>query len=139
GALVQTAARLRSDTIVAGPSRVMPVREQGEHTGEAWEELPEPRPRMRLEVMGAEGVEEVFYLGPHAPRLRDKDVTLMHDIWRTLVSRPGLRELHHYHVVSLALKRLQKDMATDATRDEVLNSFQMKLPEHVEADVESEA
>jgi len=139
GALVQTAARLRSDTIVAGPSRVMPVREQGEHTGEAWEELPEPRPRMRLEVMGAEGVEEVFYLGPHAPRLRDKDIALMHDIWRTLVSRPGLRELHHYHVVSLALKRLQKDMATDATRDEVLNSFQMKLPEHVETDVESEA
>ncbi len=124
-ALVQTAARLRSDTIVAGLSRVLPAREQGNYTGLAWEMLPEPRPRLRLEVIGDEGVEEVFYLGPHAPRLREKDIDLLHEIWLNLVSDPRFRELHHYHVVSLALKRLKQDLDSPE-REQVLSGFRLR-------------
>ncbi len=133
-ALVQTAARLRSDTIVAGVSRAIPVREQGNYTGLAWEMLPEPRPRLRLEVIGDQGVEEVFYLGPHAPRLREKDIDLLHEIWRSLVSEPRFRELHHYHVVSLALKRLKQDLDSPQ-RDEVLSGFRLRTTHEPEDDL----
>ncbi len=125
-ALVQTAARLRSDTIVAGKSRALPLREQGNYTGLAWEQLPEPRPRLRLEVMDEGAVDEVFYLGPHTPRLRDKDVALMHDIWLDLVHDPRYRELHHYNVVSLALKRLRHELHSPQ-REQVLRGFQLKI------------
>jgi amino acid transporter/nucleotide-binding universal stress UspA family protein len=124
-ALVQTAARLRSDTIVAGRSRVLDIREQGTHTGMSWEHLPEPRPRLRLEVMDEGVVDEVFYLGPHNPRLRDKDVALMHDIWLDLVQDPRYRELHHYHVVSLALKRLRHELQS-GQRQDVLRGFALR-------------
>ena len=121
-ALVQTAARLRSETIVAGRSRSLLLNDQGAYTGRAWEALPEPRPRLRLEVFGKEAVERVFYLGPHAPRLREEDIDLLHQLWLELVSRQEFRELHHYDVVSLALKRLQSDLSSNE-RANVLASF----------------
>ncbi len=124
-ALVQTAARLRSDTIVAGKSRPLSVREQGNFTGMAWEHLIEPRPRLRLEVMDGSTLDEVFYLGPHSPRLRDKDIALMHEIWLELTQNPRYRELHHYHVVSLALKRLRNELH-GPDRQQVLQGFQVK-------------
>ncbi len=130
-ALVQTAARLRSDTIVAGKSRPLEVREQGTYTGLAWERLPGPRPRLRLEVTDGDKLDEVFYLGPHAPRLREKDIALMHEIWLELVQDPQYRELHHYHVVSLALKRLRSDLH-GPRREEALEGFQLRRPSNEE-------
>lgn len=121
-ALVQTAARLRSETIVAGKSRSLPLNDQGAFTGRSWEELPEPRPRLRLEVFSDDAVDKVFYLGPHAPRLRDEDIALLHELWLEMVSNPEFRELHHYDVVSLALRRLKSDLNSDQ-RENVLASF----------------
>ncbi len=121
-ALVQTAALLRSETIVAGRSQSITMYEQGAYTGQAWEQLPEPRPHMRLEVMGDEGPEQVFYLGPHAPRLRDTDIKLLHDLWLELVSKPEFRELHHYDVLAVALQRLTSELHSDR-RHEVLADF----------------
>jgi amino acid transporter len=122
-ALVQTAALLRSGTIVAGRSQSLRTYEQGTYTGKAWEELPEPRPRLRLEVFGEEEVDQVFYLGPHAPRLRDEDVALLHNLWLELVSCPDFRELHHYDVVAVALQRLKSELHSEQ-RAEILSAFQ---------------
>jgi amino acid transporter len=121
-ALVQTAALLRSETIIAGRSQSLTAYEQGAYTGRAWEALPEPRPRLRLEVFGAEDIDQVFYLGPHAPRLRDEDVKVLHDLWLELVSNPNFRELHHYDVVSVALQRLKTELHSQQ-REEILSAF----------------
>jgi hypothetical protein len=122
-ALVQTAALLRSETIIAGRSQSLRAYEQGAQTGRAWEELPEPRPRLRLEVFGEEEVEQVFYLGPHAPRLREEDIALLHNLWLELVSNPDFRELHHYDVVAVALQRLKGELHSEQ-RAEILSAFQ---------------
>jgi amino acid transporter/nucleotide-binding universal stress UspA family protein len=127
-ALVQTAARLRSETIIAGKSRSLPLNEQGAYTGRAWEELPEPRPRLRLEVFADGTVDKVFYLGPHAPRLRDEDIAVLHALWLELVSDPEFRELHHYDVVSLALQRLRSDLNSDQRADLLATFKKMEKP-----------
>src|ERR1700733_1426849 len=49
-AILRTAANLQSGTIVAGSSAKMPITEQAREIGAAWERIPEPRPRVTLEV-----------------------------------------------------------------------------------------
>jgi hypothetical protein len=64
-------------------------------------------------------VKSEYLLGPHAPRMRDEDVHLMHQLWLELSSNPRYGDLHHYHVVALALKHLQQDLKTPK-REELL-------------------
>ena len=53
--IVATAQRLHSSVIVCGMSNKLTADEQGKLTGDAWERLPEPRPRLRLVVFEPEG------------------------------------------------------------------------------------
>src|SRR6516164_2103766 len=105
-AIMATAQRLGSTLMVCGLSNKLTPEEQAKLTGDAWERLPDPKPRMKMEVFAPDGRKWEYTLGPHAPRFRPQDLKLMHDIWLELTRDPKFNHLHHYHVVSVALHEL---------------------------------
>ncbi|HZR30827.1 MAG TPA: APC family permease [Terriglobales bacterium] len=109
-AIMVTAQRLGSSRIVCGLSNKLSAYEQGKLTGDAWERLPEPRPRVELEVIFPDGSSRIYPLGPHVPRLREQDLDRLHQVWLEITSNPEFSGLHHYHVVALALRELQREL-----------------------------
>ena len=109
-AIVVTAARLDSSRIVCGLSNKLTTDEQAKLTGDAWERLPEPRPRLALEIHAPNGSMHEYPLGPHTPRLRTQDLELMHKVWLDITSDPRYAGAHHYHIVALALEELQREL-----------------------------
>jgi amino acid transporter len=124
--IMVTGQRLVSSQIVCGLSNKLTPEEQGKLTGDAWERLPEPRPRMRMDVVAPDGRKWEYILGPHAPRFRPQDLKLMHDIWLHLTRDPNYSHLHHYHVVSVALKELNARLQ-GTERAEALADLQDEL------------
>jgi amino acid transporter len=112
-AIMVTAQRLGSSRIVCGASNKLSADEQAKLTGDAWERLPEPRPRVILEVYAPDGSVREYALGPHTPRLRPQDVELMHRLWLNITSDPKYAGAHHYHIVALALEELQRELSTE--------------------------
>jgi hypothetical protein len=109
-----TAQRLDSSRVICGLSNKLTADEQAKLTGDAWERLPEPRPRLTLEVLLADGTIREFSLGPHTPRMRPQDVELMHKLWLDITSDPRFAGAHHYHIVALALEEeLQRELSTE--------------------------
>ncbi len=108
--IVTTGQRLQSSRIVCGLSNKLTPEEQGKLTGDAWERLPDPKPRIQMEVIGPSGSVWMFELGPHTPRLRRQDVELMHRIWLQVTRDPEYNRLHHYHVLAVALRNLQTEL-----------------------------
>jgi hypothetical protein len=106
--ILQTAQRLESSAIVTGISNKLTLDEQGKLTGDAWERLPAPRPRLRLEVYSPDGAKHEYSLGPHTPNLRQEDIDALHHVWLELTKDPELASLHHYHIVRLAVDEMQK-------------------------------
>jgi hypothetical protein len=125
-AIVVTAQRLGSSRIVCGQSNKLTADEQAKFTGDAWERLPEPRPRLVLEVHAPDGTIHEYALGPHAPRMRPQDLELMHKIWLDVTSDPKFAGAHHYHLVGLALEELQRELNSDR-RTELLNQLADEL------------
>jgi len=125
-AIVQTAQRLESSRIVCGLSNKLTSDEQGKLTGDAWERLPEPRPNITFEVNSPETGPVEYFLGPHTPRLREQDLELLHKLWLELSELPRLATLHHYHVVAMALERLQ-DRLQGPEREQIIASFEKEL------------
>ena len=121
--IVATGQRLHSSRLVCGLSNKLTADEQGKSTGDAWERLPEPRPRMVLEVVDPEGTSHEYLLGPHTPRMRREDVDLLHGLWKEVTSDPRYRELHHYHVLNVALQEMASRMHDGAARDQVLSDI----------------
>ncbi|MGH9513797.1 MAG: APC family permease [Terriglobales bacterium] len=109
-AIVVTAQRLDSSRIVCGLSNKLSSDEQAKLTGDAWERLPEPRPRLIVEVHEPDGNVREYPLGPHTPRMRSQDLELMHKVWLDITSDPKYAGAHHYHVVALALEELQREL-----------------------------
>ena len=124
--IVVTGQRLVSSQIVCGLSNKLTPEEQGKLTGDAWERLPEPKPRMRMDVVAPDGRKWEYILGPHSPRFRPQDLKLMHDIWLHLTRDPNYSHLHHYHVVSVALKELNSRLQ-GSERAEALADLQEEL------------
>ena len=111
-AIVVTAQRLDSSRIICGLSNKLTADEQAKLTGDAWERLPEPRPRLALEVHAPDGSVHEYPLGPHTPQMRTQDLELMHRVWLDITSDPKYAGAHHYHIVSLALEELQKELCS---------------------------
>jgi amino acid transporter len=128
-AIMVTAQRLASSKIVCGRSNKLTADEQGKLTGDAWERLPEPRPRLTLLVYEPDGSSEEYLLGPHAPRMRPQDVNLMHKVWLDITKDPRFAGAHHYHVVALALEELQRELKSGAMRDELLDKLEKEMRE----------
>jgi len=110
-AIVQTAERIQSSRIVMGLSPKMSPAEQGATVGREWENLPEPRPSLSLEIVVPGEEESIFFnLGPHPPRLWPEDLDLLHQLWLQLSSKGPGAKLHHRDVVGVALRRMQAEL-----------------------------
>ncbi len=136
--IVATAQRLYSSVILCGLSNKLTADEQGKLTGDAWERLPEPRPRLRLVVVEPNGTKHEYLLGPHSPRMRQEDVDLLHKLWKEITSDPRYRELHHYHVLNVALQELTDRLHNGAYRDDVLKEISDEMQRHGGTPVDDE-
>ncbi|MGC2228144.1 MAG: APC family permease [Candidatus Sulfotelmatobacter sp.] len=94
-AIMVTAQRLDSARVVCGLSNKLTADEQAKLTGDAWERMPEPRPRLCLEVAAPDGTVREYTIGPHTPRLRPQDVELMHKLWLNITTDPKFAGAHH--------------------------------------------
>ena len=113
-ALVETANRLKSSTIVMGRSPRLSPAEQAKQFGDAWEKLPAPRPQMSLQIVDREtGGSDYFNLGPHPPRLWPEDVEYLHRLWLELSEKGPGYKLNHRDVVRVALRRLDADLRSE--------------------------
>jgi amino acid transporter len=112
-AIMVTAQRLDSARVICGLSNKLTADEQAKLTGDAWERMPEPRPRLCLEVAAPDGTVREYTIGPHTPRLRPQDVELMHKLWLNITTDPKFAGAHHYHIVALALEELQRELGTE--------------------------
>ena len=130
-AIVVTAQRLDAVRIICGASNKLTADEQGKLTGDAWERLPEPRPRLELEVAFPDGRSRIYPLGPHTPRLRQQDLELLHRIWLQVTSDPEYSGLHHYHIVALALQELERELQGEH-RAELLAELRRQLLSEME-------
>jgi hypothetical protein len=127
-AVLQTAHRLESSTIVTGVSNKLTLDEQGKLTGDAWERLPEPKPRLRLEVFAPDGSKHEYSLGPHTPNLRQEDVDALHNVWLEMTKDPELASLHHYHIVRLAVEEMSKRLK-GSEREQLLAKMRKEIQE----------
>ncbi|MDP9160972.1 MAG: APC family permease, partial [Acidobacteriota bacterium] len=125
-AIIGTAQRLESSRIVCGLSNKLSPDEQAKSTGNAWERLPDPKPRLVLEVRLPNGVSREYFLGPHTPRLREQDLNLLHRLWLEVTSDPRFAGTHHYHVIAVALEELERELNTEK-RSELLDKLWQEL------------
>ena len=132
-AIIVTAERLASSRIVCGLSNKLTPDEQSKLTGDAWERLPDPKPRLVMEVRLPDGVAREYYLGPHAPRLRNQDLDLMHRLWLEITSDPRFAGAHHYHVIAVALAELEREL-NSGKRSEVLDKLWQELQKRSDDD-----
>ena len=119
-AVVQTAARLQSSRIVMGLSPKLTPSEQGAQVGYFWEQLPEPRPALSLEIVLENQKDVVFFnLGPHPPRLWPEDIDLAHRLWLEISAKGPGSKLHHRDIVGVALRRMQAELHSERSGEVV--------------------
>jgi hypothetical protein len=89
-------------------------REQARLIGEAWERFAGRRAAApTLTIYRRTGERERFYLGPHAPDLRQEDIELIHRLWTEAVQRLGPR-IQHRDVVKAGLFLFDKAIHSGA-------------------------
>ena len=120
--ILLTAQQLQASRVVTGFSEKLSPDQQGKLTGDAWERLPEPKPRLTLELIRKDGAITEYQLGPHEPRLRPDDLALLHQLWLEVTSEPQLSGLHHYDLVAIALEKLRQDLAGE-DRERILDAM----------------
>ena len=98
----------------------MTTDEQAKAFGNAWEQLPPPRPQISVQIVDAERNSKLYFnLGPHPPRLWPEDVELLHRLWLELSARGPGHKLHHRDVVRVALQRMGAELHSERA-DEVI-------------------
>jgi hypothetical protein len=110
-AILRAAQNVGACEVVLGASPTSPVQEEARLAGLAWERLPDPKPQLALSIYFPTGQEHVFYLGPHTPRLTQKEIDLLHTIWLDLSNELAPTEIHHHDIVHFSLEELQQDLA----------------------------
>ncbi len=79
--ILRTASTLESCSIVLGSSSRVSTAQLAIEIGMAWERMPDPRPRVTLEIFAPGEQEQIFYLGPHTPSLTPTEIELLHKVW----------------------------------------------------------
>jgi nucleotide-binding universal stress UspA family protein len=110
--MVQTAANIKAARLVTGVSAKMASEELARRIGKAWEDLPEPRHPLSLEIISPGRPSSFVNLGPHPPRLWPEDIDVVHNLWLDLNDDLGSK-FHHRDVVGIALRRMAHDLARD--------------------------
>ncbi|HEU5451113.1 MAG TPA: APC family permease [Terriglobales bacterium] len=121
-AIVQTANALETSSVVAGLSSRMTSQEQAFQLGRAWEAAPEPKRQFLLQIVKPDGMVDTFAIGPHTPRMKPEDVSLVHRLWLATTKERGLDSVHHHDIVTLALTRYARDYAGH-DREEILREL----------------
>ena len=124
--ILRSAQSLQSSSIVLGSSAIMGVAEEARFAGLAWEKLSDPKPHLALEIHTPDGLEEIFYLGPHAPHLTPKEIDLLHKLWLRFSTEIAPEEVHHHDIVHFALNELN-DEIVQGKEPEVLG----RLKDHI--------
>jgi len=126
-ATTMTAVELECSTLVAGVSTKMTADRQARRIGDVWESIKDERKRKLrvLKLIHPDGTERVYELGAHRPNITPDDVELTHKLWLDLTREN--ENLHHNEIVSVALKRLAKDLS-GKHRSEVLGFFKKLKP-----------
>ena len=68
--------------------------------------MPEPRPRVTLEIFTPVGPGASFLSGTARPRLTPKEIDLLHKIWLQLSDELPGEEIHHHDIVHFASTKL---------------------------------
>ena len=55
--------------------------------------------------------------------MRREDVDLLHGLWKEVTADPKYRELHHYHVLNVALQEMAERMHDAPERQQVLDQI----------------
>jgi hypothetical protein len=122
-----------------GLSSKMNASEQAKAFGDAWEQLPNPRPQLSLEIFNEEtGKRTYFNLGPHPPRLWPEDIELLHSLWLELSEKGLGSKLHHRDVVRVALQRLRNDLRSKSEK-EVIRDVKHEASEGLRSAKEAKA
>src|ERR1700722_10157970 len=79
--ILRTASNLESCSIVLGSSSRVSTAQLAIEVGMAGERMPDPRPRVTLEIFAPGEQEQLFYLGPHTPSLTPTEIELLHKVW----------------------------------------------------------
>lgn len=118
-ATVQTAIQLQCSTLVAGVSTKMSADQQAKRIGDVWESIQDENKRKLrvLKLIYFDGTERVYELGAHRPKITPEDVELTHRLWLDLTK--DCPNLHHNQVVSIALRRLARDL-NEGERNEII-------------------
>ena len=82
--------------------------------------------RVALELFTPSGQEQIFYLGPHAPRLTPKEIDLLHTIWLRLGEQLPGKEIHHHDIVHFALAEVERELS-DGECNEVFDRLRGHL------------
>ncbi len=125
-ATVMTAIQLESSTLVAGVSTKMSADQQAKAIGDMWESIQhENKRKLRvLKLINPDGTELTYELGAHRPNVSPDDIELTHRMWLELAKEN--KELHHNQVVSVALRRLAKELQSDKRAEIVTEVKQYK-------------
>jgi amino acid transporter len=126
--VLRTAENLEASTVVLGSSSKMPVTEEARRAGVAWERLPDPKPLLTLEIYTPFGVDHVFYMGPHAPRLTPTEIDLLHKVWLKFSGQLANEELHHHDIIHFALTEIEHEIKQGKER-ELLERLRQHLEE----------
>src|SRR6185437_1074286 len=126
-AVLQTAAKLQATRVVTGSSLRMDTAELARRIGLAWENLPEPRQPISLEIISPSRTSTFVNLGPHPPRLWPEDLDRLHHVWLNLTDKVFGSRLHHRDVLGVALRRLERDLSDGGRRDEALEDIRREL------------
>ena len=127
-ATLRAAQSLESSTVAVGLSAKMTITEEARNAGVSWERLPEPKPRLTLDIFTPTGQEEVFFLGPHAPHLTPEEIDLLHTLWLRFSADLAPEELHHHDIVRFALSEL-KNHLSESKNGEILDKLKRHLHE----------
>jgi Amino acid permease len=126
--ILRAAQSLRSSAVALGLSSWRLVAEEARVAGLAWEQLPDPKPELTLQIYSPGGQEHVYYLGPHAPHLTPNEIHLLHSVWLELSCDVAPEEIHHHDVIHFALNELRKELG-NSQREEVLRRLRAHLEE----------
>jgi len=107
----QSAYNLQVSNIIAGSSSVMSPEEQSRRLGSAWDRIRgSSRRHLIFEVIEPSGQAHRYYLGVHAPKLRQEDLNLVHQLWVEVAGKNGDENVHHRDIVIAGLHLLEKEL-----------------------------
>jgi len=124
--ILHAAHSIQSATIVLGIFPRRPPREEFLLANMAWERLSQPKPHLSIEIYAKNSERLFFSLGPHAPRLTENQIELVHSLWLRCGEALGSEELEHNDIVHFALLELERQIE-GRTRDEMLESLKRHL------------